>query len=80
MDQGERTLEKEHEFINRRERGDAIRKPKAKATLHDAMWALRFQRLVLPINNIDENNRARNRLFLVRKPGLGAVGAAVGQQ
>jgi hypothetical protein len=31
MDQCERTIEKEHEFINRRERGEAIRKPKAKA-------------------------------------------------
>src|ERR1017187_9439499 len=31
MDQCERTIEKEHDFINRRERGDAMRKGKAKA-------------------------------------------------
>lgn len=31
MEQCELTMEKEHAFINRRERGDAMRKPKAKA-------------------------------------------------
>jgi hypothetical protein len=31
MDQCESTIEKEHEFINKREKGDAMRKGKAKA-------------------------------------------------
>lgn len=31
MEQCERTIEKEHQFINRRERGGAMRKAKAKA-------------------------------------------------
>jgi hypothetical protein len=30
MDQCERTIKKEHEFINDREKGDAVRKPRAK--------------------------------------------------
>lgn len=30
MEQCERTIEKEHKFINKRELGDATRKPKAK--------------------------------------------------